>query len=780
MTSQPAPPNPLLQAALTLAKRGWLIVPLKSRGKTPLFATGIDHLEAATTDAQQIKAWWLRWPDANVGVVTGAASGLIDVETDPPDGEETWAALQLEHGDCPEPVAVFSTPRGSLHRIYPHPGGARLRCSAGALGPGVDVRGDGGLFVAPPSIHPDGGEYRWVEGAAPNGLDHDPVPAWLLARLTMPERHAGDYSGELPETVGQGQRDTWMTSQAGRLRGGGMVEGEIRQVLALLNARCVPPLDARALDKIARSVCRYPAGQPVPTLPESLTWAPEALERQDTSQAHEDAPGPGREGDEASEQGGEAEGFNRLLWEPMEAWPEATDPLVAEMNKAHWFVMISGKAAVCSKEWDPELRQWDIGLSRPADFVHRYKNRKVEVGSGKAKRTVTAADYWMGHPERREYLGGIKFLPGEPCPRGYYNLFLGLPVQPRKGASERFWAHVLEVIADGREDVYLFIRRWCAQIFQRPWELSRSSVAITGPEGAGKGAFVDRLGDLLGPYYLAVSRIDRVTGKFNSHLANRLLIYANEAVWGGNKAETGSLKSLVTDAWSDLERKGYDVIRSRNLKRLIVNSNEKWLVPQGMGDRRFLTHRCSDRYVGNRDYFRKLFAEAASPAGLSAILYDLLTEDLSDWDSTDIPATEEAGRNKLRSANGVHQWWYQVLRDGCHVARDPVDPADGWVTDPPRASLYEAFCKAAREGGRYAQCSDVVFGQEIRDVVPAVHSRERFVVLSRIGQTEERYKRRCYVIPPLAECRRYFAKKYGLSADVWKNEGDAEEDEDAF
>jgi hypothetical protein len=329
--------------------------------------------------------------------------------------------------------------------------------------------------------------------------------------------------------------------------------------------------------------------------------------------------------------------------------------------------------------------------------------------------------------------------------------------------------HLRDVICSGNDTWYAYFRKWLAQIFQHPVRLSRTSIVVVGAEGAGKGAVADRVGDLLGPYYLALSRMDRVSGKFNAHLGHRLLVYANEATWGGDKHNLGALKALITDEWSDLERKGFDVIRSRNVARFLVNSNERWAVPQGMGDRRFLFLECSNARCGDRDYFRKLYAQAASPAGLSAILYDLLSEDLTGWDATDIPTEgTPAWINKLRSSNSVTQWWWQVLRDGYHVGENVGEHTDQWVTEPPRTEMYEHFCAAVRcSGARWAGCSSAVFGRELRDITERVGSRKKMVrVPGSFGQSQN-LERRCYVLRNLDNCREFFRKMIGAPENCW-------------
>jgi hypothetical protein len=169
--------NDLEQAALDYAGRGWSVIPAQVRGKRPLVRWKPFQREAA--DADQIRAWWARWPEANVSIVTGSLSGLIVIDVDPRHGgDRSFAALEKRHGALPKTLES-KTGGGGRHLYFVHPGGV-LGNRAG-FEPGIDVRGDGGCIVAPPSIHPSGKPYAWKKGHGPGDVDPAVAPAWLLA-----------------------------------------------------------------------------------------------------------------------------------------------------------------------------------------------------------------------------------------------------------------------------------------------------------------------------------------------------------------------------------------------------------------------------------------------------------------------------------------------------------------------------------------------------------------------------------------------------------------------
>ena len=136
-----------------------------SQGKHPRTVNG---LKDATTDRYQIADWWRKWPDANVGIVTGAESGIVVIDIDPRhDGDKSLDAIEANYGKLPA-TATVCTGGGGFHFYFQHPGGT-IRSRTDVF-PGIDIKADGGYVVAPPSNHISGGVYRFDEGCAPDEL----------------------------------------------------------------------------------------------------------------------------------------------------------------------------------------------------------------------------------------------------------------------------------------------------------------------------------------------------------------------------------------------------------------------------------------------------------------------------------------------------------------------------------------------------------------------------------------------------------------------------------
>lgn len=171
----------LMQEALRYAGLGSPIFPCDPATKRPLVKHGF---KSATTGLVTIRRWWKQWPAAMIGMPTGEPSGFvvldIDVkhpyETDEIDGEKSWNDLLVVHGAVEPPTRIVHTPSGGRHLYFCWQ--VRIGNSAGRLGCGLDIRGQGGYVIVPPSVNAQGVAYE---------LFHDrpvlPLPVWLASLL---------------------------------------------------------------------------------------------------------------------------------------------------------------------------------------------------------------------------------------------------------------------------------------------------------------------------------------------------------------------------------------------------------------------------------------------------------------------------------------------------------------------------------------------------------------------------------------------------------------------
>jgi hypothetical protein len=177
-------PGLMLAAALTYAEGGWDVFPAppgqKKSYKSAKYSNGAKW--GKTRDPGQIRHDFQRWPEANIGIPTGKDNGFWVTEADTlkghgVDGIASLRVLEEKHGELP-PTLMAESPSGSLHHYFKWPEGIEIKNSTSKIAPGIDVRGEGGMVIAPPSVRGDG-EYRW--------LNDNPIvdaPQWLLDLVT--------------------------------------------------------------------------------------------------------------------------------------------------------------------------------------------------------------------------------------------------------------------------------------------------------------------------------------------------------------------------------------------------------------------------------------------------------------------------------------------------------------------------------------------------------------------------------------------------------------------
>jgi hypothetical protein len=249
-----------LDAGLDYLRRRWSAIPIIAKSKRPMVPWTPFQEKAPT--AEQLKGWFATRPDANIGIVTGAVSGLVVLDIDVGHGgADSLAGLEAHYRKLP-PTVEAETGGGGRHFYFRHPGGM-VRNRAG-IAPGIDLRGDGGMIVAPPSVHPSGRRYRWADGRAPGETALAAMPDWLLRRARAgDERTAGGghplahWRRLVREGVGEGQRNNSIASLAGHLLWRGVDPAVALDLLLCWNReRCRPSLDddevAQVVDSIAR------------------------------------------------------------------------------------------------------------------------------------------------------------------------------------------------------------------------------------------------------------------------------------------------------------------------------------------------------------------------------------------------------------------------------------------------------------------------------------------------------------------------------------------------
>lgn len=247
----------LVEKALEYAEMGLAVFPV-NRNKSPCTPHGCKD---AKTDPGAIRAWWKKWPDANIGIATGSKSGgivVIDVDIDENKGiygNDSLREWEHDNGELPETWRSI-TGRGGYHIFYRTD---EVIKNTTNLYPGIDIRGEGGYIIAPPSLHKNGREYEWEY--SPDDVELHFADDQVM-RFIRKSEHSQSVKQhfELPESIMEGQRNDTLYRYGCSLQSQGYDDAEILERLQSANQRCDVPLDDSEISTIFTSVISYEKG----------------------------------------------------------------------------------------------------------------------------------------------------------------------------------------------------------------------------------------------------------------------------------------------------------------------------------------------------------------------------------------------------------------------------------------------------------------------------------------------------------------------------------------
>ena len=457
-----------------------------------------------------------------------------------------------------------------------------------------------------------------------------------------------------------------------------------------------------------------------------------------------------------------ADDFLSLVSRSAKDWPEVfsqmgssegvpanhrVDSAIEELNRGHFFCMQEGRAVIVNVK-DYEENKGNLSFSSTTDFKHLYANKKVFYDG----KETSIASIWIQHPKRRQH-DKIVFMPdSEQIVDGNYNLWRGFAFKPKEFdlglplAETKFSGfddHIYNNIAQKNEEVYSYLWDWMADAVQNTARKPETSVVLkSSAQGTGKGTFIQIFGKLFGSHFLQIDSPHHLTGRFNTHLMNNLILFADEAFWAGDKASEGALKTLVSEEFRMIEPKGKDAFRLKNFTRLMVASNKSWVVPTEVEDRRFAIFEVSDKRKGDLDYFGRIWDEMKS-GGYEELLFYLQNKEVLN-DLRRIPNTTARSESKLYSLTSTQKWWHERLEDQ-HVLEDC-----SWDQFCSKKEIFEDFCVSHNQRGH--------MGREtfFKELYPLLPERPAEKQISRI---------RGLIFPPYERCRSYFESKFDISIE---------------
>lgn len=437
--------------------------------------------------------------------------------------------------------------------------------------------------------------------------------------------------------------------------------------------------------------------------------------------------------------------------EPLDLLPPGAPPWEAPLwalNEKHAVLATESQVRVTC--WIPGQRGYKVLAAHTvSDFKNFYANQFIEFNGDE----VPVATVWMEWPERRTAKGVVFDPVGNPENR--INLWQGWGVEPGwlNGTWSLLRRLMYEGLCDSNEAAFDYLMRWCAWFTQNPDKQAEVAVVMRAGKGTGKGTLGRALVDMAGAHGYHLTSPGDLLGRFNMHLAQATLVFADEAFWAGDTSAEGRLKALITEPTISAEAKFRDLLMVENRLHVVIAGNPDWVVPASADERRFCVLDVNDKFLEDEEFFIALNRELYEEGGIGALLYDLQAMPLGGWHPRqEVPQTRGLAAQKLASLDPAARWAYEVFLEGSFGEGSAEWP------DSIECRRAHALCvDAARKLSRGKPPSSADLGRALRRICPAIS-----LIRPRVGGNAGP---RHYDLPPLAECRVAFERWLGTSVE---------------
>ena len=313
-------------------------------------------------------------------------------------------------------------------------------------------------------------------------------------------------------------------------------------------------------------------------------------------------------------------------------------------------------------EWD-QRREYDRAHFHPAEKRIQYMGKRVWDYFDDWD-SASQNNNWLGEENRR---GLIRFLKAEKYVR-----------IESLGQAEDMCSLYLDHIENNlcgnysngkRQQLYNYIICWMASALTRHLD-DRTTVGLVlqSGQGSGKGLFASSFGELFGHYFLHLTDSNRLTQKFNLQMKDRLLVFADEVLFGGDKKSIGVLKTMQTEDTFTVEPKGVNAFIVNNHRRFIYSSNEQWIIHKETDDRRYQVIDVKNKKMSGETY--KQIRQQLNDGGREALYYLLtsaeIQERIEDYDFEANMVSTKAGIQQMIQSEPVLGWFHEILDNGGH------------------------------------------------------------------------------------------------------------------
>lgn len=345
-------------------------------------------------------------------------------------------------------------------------------------------------------------------------------------------------------------------------------------------------------------------------------------------------------------------------------------------------------------------------------FVRTYKEYTCKAG----RQVLVGPSVFVESVMHKRYLREDcrPYERASDCPSTTFNIYQGLAIGKDqalcKGQSDpdKLLDFLLVNWCRDDQDLFDWVMNWMAHLIQKPWVKMKTSIVLKGSEGSGKGMIVQILSKIIGDmHYFQPSSHEDMFGNFNYMMDNRLLVFADEMIWGGNKKEAGQLKKLLTENTRCSNTKYGPIRRMSNMINWIFASNEDWVIPAGARARRYtVLDVANGLYSMTSDERKELYDFC--PYSFAKYLYN---RDIEGFNPHEMYNTQALADQKIRSMSDEHSFWMDYVQENSH-------DFGNWIS---KDNLYEQFCEVNKTR-RYKPTKKVFFAN-LRKLHPLEEKR---------------------------------------------------------
>ncbi|QIQ21000.1 DUF5906 domain-containing protein [Zophobihabitans entericus] len=597
----------------------------------------------------------------------------------------------------------------------------------------VELLGKGKFVVAPPSLHPDTGlAYKFVHQNIISEVHKFMYYLYqirddkhLKNSISTQEKQSSSALEETKENINR-----------------------LREVLRFLSSDC----DREQWRDIVWSICahNWKAGKEI-----AQNWSKNAVTKYNQSAFDIVWESFDSEKDNCI-------GINTVYYLATEkSWiDDRVHEWLKDMNQKYFKVFVGGE----SKKMmiGRTLSEHGVSFISIPDFHNSLSNRTINLGG----KVIKISKAWLEHPKSRGY-ESIEFRPewGLENRNNIYNSYIGWGITPTNYNSNDEFTSVYNklvpvlkflkcIICSNNDEHFYYLLGWlhsCVTILDRPLGIA---LVLRGGKGIGKSFLGKILVKIFGVHGFHATNSELLVGRFNGHLKNCLLYFADEGLFVGDKKAEQALKGLITEDKLLFESKGITPEMAENRIRVVIATNSLHAISASYDERRFFVLDVSDRKAQDHKYFKSLSDYLYNNNGINDLLSFLQSDRLlkilqqKEFHILNIPKSRALSEQKIHSLSEVHRYIYECLSSSGILYMDGLNQMNkGWLGDIGVNILFNAYLSMLNNVRFSSIASPSSFGREFLKIGIAKKIRS-----SSSGRPW------IYRLLPLIEARQMFAE----------------------